>query len=145
MPLTCRLFDSIDDVDLAAWEQVRSECGASIFMDPRFVGAVESSMKQSCRFWYVIVYEDNSRPVACACLTAMTIDLADFADPALAWTIRRLPGVLSRFRNLKVFMCGLPGLPGEKALALISPNADPRVLSVLDGVVCDLAAHTKAD
>jgi hypothetical protein len=145
MPLTYRLFGSIDDVDLAAWERVRSECGASIFMDPRFIGAVESSMKQSCRFWYVIVYEDNSRPVACACLTAMTIDLADFADPGLAWTIRHLPGVLSRFRNLKVFICGLPGLPGEKALALISPNADPRVLSVLDGVVCDLAAQTNAD
>jgi hypothetical protein len=145
MSLTYRLFGSIDDVDLAAWEQVRSECGGSIFMDTRFVGAVESSMKQSCRFWYVIVYDDNTRPVACACLTAMTIDLADFADPGLAWMIRRLPGVLSRFRKLKVLMCGLPGLPGEKALALTSPNADPRVLSLMDGVVCDLAARTKAD
>ena len=125
MSLTYRLFDSIDDIDLAAWELVRSECGAPIFMDPRFVGAVEISMRQSYRFWYVIIYE-NGRPVACACLTAMTIDLADFADPQVASIVRRLPRVLARFRSLKVFLCGLPGLPADKALAVSSPASSPQ-------------------
>jgi hypothetical protein len=63
-----------------------------------------------CRFWYVIVYDGNGRPAACACLTAMTIDLADLADPRLAWIIRRMPQLLSRFRKLKLFICGLPGV-----------------------------------
>jgi predicted N-acyltransferase len=144
MSLTYRLFDSIDDIDLAAWERVHSECGAPIFMDPRFVGAVEISMRQSYRFWHVIVYE-NGRPVACACLTAMTIDLADFADPQVASIVRRLPRVLARFRNLKVFLCGLPGLPADKALAVSSPASRPQILSVLDGLICDLAARERSD
>ena len=113
MASTYRVVDSIDRVDLAAWERVRSACGSPIFMDPRFISAVETSMKQSCRFWYVIVYDDNSRPVACAGLAAMTIDLTDFADPRLAWIIRRGPKILSRFRKLKVLFCSWPGSPGE--------------------------------
>src|SRR4029077_14129981 len=103
------------------------------------------SMKQSCRFWHVIIYDDDDRPVACASLTAMTVDLADFADPRLASLIRRLPGVLSRFRNLKVFFCGLPGSPAEKALAVALPHASRQILSVLDRAICDLAAHIQTD
>ena len=96
MSFTFRLFESIDDVDLDAWARVHSECDAPIFMDPRFVRAVEISMRPSYRFWYVIIYE-NGRPVACACLTAMTIDLADFADPHVASILRRLPRVSQDF------------------------------------------------
>ena len=145
MPFTNRVFNSIGEVDLTAWERVRSESGGSIFMDPRFIAAVETSMKENCRFWYVIVYDDNGRPAACACLTAMTIDLADLADPRLAWVIRRMPKLLSRFRKLKLFICGLPGSPGEKNLALISINSSAEILSVLDAVIRDLATETRSD
>ncbi len=61
MPYTYRIFNSIGDVDLASWERVRSESGASIFLDPCFVAAAEAGMKQSCRFWHVIVYDDGRR------------------------------------------------------------------------------------
>ena len=145
MPYTCRIFDSIDEVDLSAWERVRSESGGTIFMDPSFIAAVESSMKQRCRFWYVIVYRDDGRPAACACLSAMTVDLTDFADPRLAWIIRRAPKALSRFRRLKVLFCSLPGSPGEKSLALALPDASPQILAVLDEVMSELAAQAKVD
>ena len=42
MPYTYRIFDSIDDVDLASWERVRAESAASIFTDPRFIAAAEA-------------------------------------------------------------------------------------------------------
>ncbi|HET7253595.1 MAG TPA: GNAT family N-acetyltransferase [Xanthobacteraceae bacterium] len=145
MPYTNRIFNSIGEVDLTAWEQVRAESGRSVFMDPRFIAAVEASMKPNCRFWYVILYDGNNRPAACACLTAMTIDLADLADPRLAWIIRHVPKLLSRFRNLKLFICGLPGSPGEKNLALRPINSSAEVLSVLDAVVLDLATETGSD
>ena len=144
MPYTYRIFDSIDDVDLVSWERVRSESAASIFTDPRFIAAAEAGMTQSCRFWYVVVY-DNSRPAACACLIGMTIDLATLADPRLAWVIRNAPGMLSRFRKLKVLMCGLPGSPGEKCLALTPTNMSAQVLSLLDAALCDLAARSAMD
>jgi predicted N-acyltransferase len=145
MPYTNRVFNSIDEVDLTAWERVRSETGGSIFMDPRFIASVETSMKEDCRFWYVIVYDGNGRPAACACLTAMTIDLADLADPRLASIIRRIPRSLTRFRKLKLFICGLPGAPGEKNLALTSRNSSEDILAVLDAVICDLAKEAGSD
>jgi hypothetical protein len=148
MASTYRVFDSINGVDLAAWELVRSACGSPIFMDPRFITAVEISMKQNCRLWYVIVYDDNSRPAACACLSAMTIDLADvagLAGPRVASTIRRVPEMLSRFRKFRALFCGLPGAPGEKNLALTLTDTTPQILAVLDEAICDLAAHTAMD
>jgi predicted N-acyltransferase len=140
-----RLFDSIGDVDLAAWEKVRSEAGAPIFMDPRFIAAVETSMRPGCRFWYAIVYDGDGRAAACACVTRMTIDLADLADTRVAWVIRRAPGVFSRFRKLKVMICGLPGSPGEKTLAMASANESPCILPLLDRAICDLAEHDGMD
>jgi len=114
-------------------------------MDPRFIASVETSMKEDCRFWYVIVYDGNGRPAACACLTVMTIDLADLADPRLASIIRRLPRLLTRFRKLKLFICGLPGSPGEKSLALTSLSSSEDTLAVLDAVIRDLANETGSD
>lgn len=140
-----RLFDSIGDVDLAAWEKVRSEAGMPIFMDPRFIAAAETSMKPECRFWYAIVYDGDGRAAACACVTRMTVDLADLADARVAWIIRRAPGVFSRFRKLKVMICGLPGSPGEKNLAMASANESPRILPLLDRAICDLAEHDGMD
>jgi predicted N-acyltransferase len=143
-PHTCRVFNSIDDVDLDAWRRVCAESGASVFMDPRFIAAVETGMKD-CRFWYVIVDGDDSQPVACACLTATMIDLLDFTDPRLAWVIRHGPKMLSRFRHLKVLFCSLPGSPGEKSIAFASKAASPQVLAALDDVMDRLAAANGSD
>jgi predicted N-acyltransferase len=143
MPYSYRDFESIEDVDLAAWDRVCSEGGASIFMDPRFIAGLESSMKQGCRFWYVIIYDDGL-PVACAGLAAMTIDLAELSDRRLAWVIKRIP-VVSGLQKLKVLFCSLPGSPGEKSLALTQPKESARILSVLDGVMHDIAKDGAMD
>jgi predicted N-acyltransferase len=142
---TCRLFTSIDEVDLTAWERVRAESGGSIFLDPRFIRAVEITMKQNCRLWYVVIYEEDGSPIACTCLTFMDIDLANFAEPGLASIIQRLPRRLSRFRHLKMMFCGLPVSTGHHTLALIPMDASSQILATLDGVVRKLAAETATD
>ena len=156
MVYACRLSVSIDQVDLGAWQRVRSENDASIFMDPRFIRVVETSMEQ-CRFWYVIVYDDAGRPVACAGLSTLTIDLRDIADvakPPLSWIIRCVPVVLPRFRELKVLFCSLPGSPGQKSLAYAfiyrHPGRTPthesaQILSALDATMSRLAADIGMD
>ncbi len=118
MPGSYRVFELIEEVDLAAWESVRAAGGSSIFMDPRFIAAVEISMKHNYRFWYVIIYDEDNRPVACAGLWAITIDLADWATPRLASIIRRVPKGLLSFLGVKALFCGLPGSPGEKNLGV---------------------------
>ena len=143
MPSGYHVFDSIDQVDLAAWEQVRTACGASIFMDPRFVGAVETSLRQDYRFWHVIVDDDDGNPAAIACLNATTIDVASVADARWAARIRRLPAMLQRLARFNVLFCGLPGSPGEKGLALV--RTDAGLLARLDEAIGDVAARIGAD
>jgi predicted N-acyltransferase len=144
-PYICRVFNSIDDVDIAAWQRVCRDGNASIFLDPRFIAAVETGMKDSCRFRYVIIEMQDGRPVACACLTEMTIDLLDFTDPRVAWVIRRGPKILSRFRHLKVLFCSLPGSPGEKSIAFAGAGDSVAILSALDAEMERLAAKGGMD
>jgi predicted N-acyltransferase len=144
MSYRSKVFQSIDEIDLAAWHEVCSQGRASIFMDPRFIAGVESSMKRSCRFWYVIIYRDDGRPVACAGLAALTIDLAELADPRLSWILRHMP-VLSRFQKLNILFCSLPGSPGEKSLAWTPAGESQPILAALDGVMHDLAIGAGMD
>jgi hypothetical protein len=136
-----RVFDSIEQVDLSAWEHVRAAGGSSIFIDPGFMTAVESSMKQDYRFWYAIAEEDGGRPAACGALCAMTIDMADVTGQGVASVLRRLPEPLSRIRQLKGLFCGLPGSPGQNSLAVISADA----LAALDQAIGEVAMRAGAD
>jgi predicted N-acyltransferase len=141
-----RIFDSIDDLDFAAWERLRSEAGASVFTDPRFVGAVQASMNQNCQFHYVVIHDSSDRLVAFACLTIMTIDVADFANEGLLkQIIQRIPASLSRLRYFKMIVCGLPISTGHSPLAL-APGCDgQQVFAVLEKIISELAAKTKAN
>jgi hypothetical protein len=140
-----RIFDSIAQVDATEWECVRSACGASIATDPRFLAAVEASMQAGERFWYIVVYDDKGAPAACATVSAMTVDLLGFADPALARVIRLTPLKFSRLRRAKLLIGGLPIGTGQHTLALARPSAGAQILPVLDQVICKLAREIKAD
>ena len=144
MPYTCRVFNSVADIDRAAWEQVCSASGAPVFMDLRFAAAVEASMQPGCRFWYLIVDDDDGRPIGCAGLHAMTIDLTDFADPRLTKIIKWMPG-MSKFRRLKALFCSLPGTPGDRSIALTPAANSEQVLALVDGVLDKLAAQNGID
>lgn len=116
-----------------------------IFMDPRLIATGEATMKESCRFWHVVVYDDAGEPAACASLTGMTIDLLNHADQGLASMIRYLPGVLSRLRRLRTLICGLPLSVGQKSVALTKPSESAAVLSLLDRVISELAVARNMD
>jgi hypothetical protein len=113
-------------------------------MDLRFAAAVEASMQPSCRFWYILVDDDDGRPVACAGLHSMTIDLTNFADPRLAKIIKRLPG-MSKLRKLKALFCSLPGTPGDRSIAIRPAVASAQVLLAVDAVIDRLVTQIGAD
>jgi Acetyltransferase (GNAT) domain len=139
-----RIFDSIEHVDLTEWQQIRASCNASIFTDPRFIAAVEASMKQVEKFWCIIVYDESGTPVASTSLSAVTVDVADLADPGLAPIIRHTP-FLSRLRQLKLLIAGLPVGTGHHTLALTPHSASVQILPMLDRAVCDLATEARVD
>jgi predicted N-acyltransferase len=142
---SCRVFNSIDEIVADDWQRVQSPCDERIAIDRRFIAAVESSMKHKCTFRYVVVYDENGLPAACAALSTITVDVANYAHPFLAWVIRRVPILLSRLRQLKILLCGSPIPTGQPGLGLRQPSASAQILLVLDKVVCELAAEMKAD
>ena len=145
MTYTFRVFNSVADIERAAWEEVCSLSGAPIFMDLRFVAAVEVAMKSSCRLWYVLIYEDGVRPVACAGMAAMKVDLTDFGDRRVTWIVKYGPRFLSRFRNMNMLFCSLPGSPGDRSIA-VSPSAEsPKVLALLDSLMVTFAIDAGLD
>jgi Peptidogalycan biosysnthesis/recognition len=144
MGLSYRLFSSISDVDLANWQSVTNECGNSIFMDPRFIAAVEVGMQESCRFWHIIIYDETSLPVACASLSTISLDLAHVSPPPMASIMRRLPPVISNLRHVKILLCGLPISAGQNNLAIVSPHHYRQALSVLDAAISELAIKTRS-
>jgi predicted N-acyltransferase len=143
MTYSFRLFNSLAEVDLAAWEHVRNQSGASIVLDPRFLGAVESSMLQNCRLWYVLVYEDDTRAVGCAVMTGITMDLANFVDPGTARLIRALPRRLMPLRDLKLMICGLPIPTGHPLLGVAQRDTSPRIVPVIDKAISEVSARMK--
>ena len=145
MAYSSRIFDSIDQVDLSEWQRIRSACNGSIVGDPRFIAAVEAGITQADRLWCVVLYDDAGTAVACTSAAAITMDLADLADPRLARIIRLAPPPFSRVRHLKLVFCGLPIATGLHTLALAPRSESSRILPELDRVVGELASTVKAD
>jgi predicted N-acyltransferase len=145
MGLLHRLFESVGDIDLAHWEQVRSACGNPIFSDPRFLAAIEAGLGKSYKIWHVIVYDTTLRPVACASLSIVAVNALDFADPWLSALAGRAPIAGPRLRNIRLLLCGLPFSAGQNGLILSAPGDSLHVLTALDEVACRLAAHNKID
>ncbi len=142
-PYTARIANSASEIDRADWRQICDGTASPIFMDLRFIEAVESALKPACRFWFVTVYA-GAEPVACAALTAMTVDFTDFGDPRITWLVKYNP-LLRRFRNMKVLFCSLPGSPGDRGIAF-SPAADnARVLALVDDLMVRLATEAGLD
>jgi hypothetical protein len=139
------LFNSIHDVEPTQWDGIRSACNGSIFMDVRFIAAVEMSMKQIDRFWYIVVYDDRGTPVACTCASVMSADLADLVPPKIGGLIRQVPAIFSRLRHLKLLICGLPVGTGHHVLALAEPAATATILSVIEGIIAGLASEIGPD
>jgi hypothetical protein len=112
-------------------------------MDPRFIGAVEASLTQ-CRFWYLVVSDDDGHTAACAAVCGMSVDLTDFADPWLASFLRRVP-LMGRLRRLRMMLCGLPGSPGGKSLGLLSGSSAAPALAAIDATITRLAIEAAMD
>src|SRR6185369_9836645 len=124
---------------------VKASSDAAIFADLRFIAALEASMSEVARFWYIIVYDEDGVPVACTIASTMTIDIAHLSDRRLARMIRHIPLLSSRFRKVKLLIAGLPVGTGHNTLMLTQRSASVRVIPVLDKVIHDLAIEIGAD
>ncbi|MDA0835362.1 MAG: peptidogalycan biosysnthesis protein, partial [Planctomycetota bacterium] len=137
------LYETIDDIDLIAWNSVRD--AEDLYTDPRLMRAVEQSMSSVARFRYLLIRDSRNRPVAITPLCTYTIDGTVLATNRrflnAAAFFRRFAPFLTRYRML---LCGLP-FSGAQNHLRISAEVDPgEILSVLDRELSRIARHDRA-
>jgi hypothetical protein len=54
---------------------------ADLYMDPRFIAAVEQTVATARQFWSVLVFDDGGRPVGSASLCLYPLDAAVLCPP----------------------------------------------------------------
>ncbi len=138
-----KLFNSISEVDAENWNSVCQNPEESLFMDLRFIFAVESTMTQHSKFWHVIFYDSENIPVACASLCRFKVDLFIFAGKYIKNAGTFIRSIFPSFMYFNILFCGLPVSVGQNHLRF-SPQADQgSIIKMLDKILHNLAISEK--
>ena len=138
-----RLVEAAVDLPVADWATGREIAGC-IFMDPRFLGAVEHAFRGQARFLHALVYDGAERPQAWASLCSFPVDVTTLAGPGVQSAVRGMRLALPRLGLVRTLFVGLPVSLGQSHLA-ISPGADPAgVIDALAPAVEQAAARERA-
>jgi predicted N-acyltransferase len=142
--MTYCIFDSLDTVCLDEWNRVLSNSGSNVFMHPRLLRALETTMSCVSRFRYILFYNKAVEPIACAVLTTFHMDLAIIAGAGTQRMTKLLRRILPSLLRVTVLFCGLPLSVGQKSL-LLAPNANANdVILLLDSIADQVATEEKA-
>jgi GNAT acetyltransferase-like protein len=133
-----RFVDSAGDLPAADWATGR-EIAGHVFMDPRFLGAVEHSFRGQARFFHALVYDEATRPQAWASLCSFPVDVTTLAGPGVQSVVRGIRLALPRLGLLRTFFVGLPVSLGQSHLA-IAPGADAAMVIDALGEAVEQAA-----
>ncbi len=143
MTLRLEQFDSIDAVPAGHWEAAVAN-PHDMFMSRGFIRAVELSMQADTRFRHVVFYDENRRPVGCACLSTYRVDGSLLAEGPSRSVVKVIGSVLPFLVFVNVALCGLPVSAGQSHLRL-SPDVDVReALRLLDTALMQLARDHRA-
>jgi len=104
------------------WESV-SDWFDDPYIDPRMVEAVQRTMATGRRFWNVIVYDDDDRPVAVACFYTERTDFLMMASPRVRRFAEHVRRMRYHFFRFPLLFCGLPASAGWNQLRVL-PRAD---------------------
>src|SRR5712671_2885126 len=139
MDIECKVFSKGADVPWDHWEQIRARAGGDVFMEPRFLSVVETTMSDVSQLWYVIFYLGSGSPVACTCLSTLRVNLTVIATPGIQQVIKRLQRAAPSLLHLNILFCGLPVSLGQKNLLFTAEADKPVVVAQLDELIAKLA------
>ncbi|HEV3300561.1 MAG TPA: GNAT family N-acetyltransferase [Planctomycetaceae bacterium] len=126
------VYDSIRRVNPEEWNSLREP--DDLFMDPRFIGAVENAMGRECRFRHVVVRDAQGRPMATACLSSFVIGGASLAQGTAGKILAILERIVPWAIRSKLILCGLPVSAGQSHIRF-APDADrDAALRIVDSV-----------
>jgi predicted N-acyltransferase len=138
-----RLYEKIDDVPLNEWNKV-CQANSACFMDPGFLRAMERTLPTQARIFYVVIYEEDGMPGACASLCLYPIDLLLLASQRVRDRVRWLRKIFPRLGQTKILMCGLPFSAGQNNLVFAPGSNRARALGLLDALLQRLARREGA-
>ena len=122
MTLHSTISKSLADIDRDHWRQICRDPDDP-FMDPRFLQAVEQSLGDDAEIWYMLVRDQQQRPVAACCLSLYRLDACLLAAPGLKKIINGVRRLAPNALRLKVLFVGLPFSASQSHLR-IAPEAD---------------------
>lgn len=132
------LCSSAAEINAGDWQAV-SDFHGTPYMDLRFIRAVETSLHDPGKYWFVIFYDETQRPVACACYSLFLVDGGLLSPPAMQRLIEKVRKVWSRFFRFKLLLQGLPVTTGESQLAVVPGTDMVKLAALLDEIACRLA------
>src|SRR3954469_16594369 len=113
------LYDRIEDVPREEWSRLAPD-SADLAMDSRLLSAFQSTMRDQCRCWFVIVRDDNDQPVASACLCLFRIDALETIGAAVRFVTRNIRRLFPGYMRFNVLFCGLPTPSADNHLRIAS-------------------------
>lgn len=142
MRYPCELYGSIDDVNADEWRDVCRNSG-NVYLDPRFLKAVELSFAREAQIWYAVFRDEASHAVAATCFSRYFIDGAlsaqSFARKFVTGVRRIFPG----FFKFYILLCGLPIQACCNSQLAIADGADMEgILAGLHEVALKLARQS---
>lgn len=137
MTLSYRLYETIDEIPEPDWKAASQE-GSHAFMDLNFLRAVETGLTEQARIFHVLIDDEDGKPMACASLSLISVDLLLLAgtqvQKAIGW-FRKLAPNLGKVNGL---LCGLPFSAGQSHLAFAAGADRVRAVQVLEMVLQQL-------
>ncbi len=125
-----KIWDSIDDIDAAAWNEVSDL--DDVFMDLRMLRVMASTMADTSEFGFVLVYDENRRPVAATCLwkvlTEGTLLARDSVQIRLTKFLAKIVPALNYHR---ILFCGMPVSAGQSNLRFAPGSNHERIMAAL--------------
>lgn len=137
------ICDSIESTNLADWREVQRDAGDAFF-DPRFIASVERAMPLEGRYWTLIIYDDEQRPVAIACLSMLCVDAALLAGPKTAWLVDVIRRIWPRYLHFNMLLAGLPVSASQRPIHIRGGTECRRVVEALDRAICGLAKQQRS-
>lgn len=112
--LTYKIFQFFEDVPIEEWKTCCDKDN-SVYLDPRFVTAVEKALINQAKFWYVIFYDSSHTPVSIATFSMYTMDLTILA----VGRHKGIRGLIQKFfPSFKAIVCGIPVPMGHSSFSL---------------------------
>jgi predicted N-acyltransferase len=136
------IADRVADLNAADWDSLRQD-RSDLFMDRRFIAAVENSAQAREQVWSALVY-DGEQPVAAACLSLFAADAALLAPGWIKRGVEFIRQVFPRYLRFNILCCGLPVSASQNHLQLSTGADRAQVLRLLDEQMRTLARRHRA-